>query len=116
MKDGVFYVMPSYGNALIRYKAQKGCQGRDARDAEIAIREIGQKFRQHRESQPDLARGLLRYMLSKHFAIADTTMVMNCAEIVDNQYRAVKRLLRYVDLPDFRKWLEDAMKAASDSQ
>ena len=55
-------------------------------------------------------------MLSKHFAIADTTMVMNCAEIADNQYRAVKRLLRYVDLPNFRKWLEDAMKAASDSQ
>ena len=82
---------------------------RDRKDAEGAIREILANYRKYRESLPDLATQILRASLDKHFQIADLALSIKCADVADDQYRIIKRLLRNVNMPAYQERLKAAM-------
>jgi len=100
-----------FTNALARYRTANRCMARDRKDAERIIRELTGAYRELRDSTPRVANEILRASLDNHFQIADVALAMKCPGVADDQYRAIKRILRSADLPAYRERLESAIAA-----
>ena len=97
-----------FTNALARFRAAGDCRNRGKIDAESVIREMISVYRKKRDTSPDFAIRVLRSAIDYHFQIADAAVAANCADVADNQYRTIKRLLRNVEFPDIQERLKAA--------
>jgi len=62
----------------------------------------------------DISPKLLEVSLDSYFQLAELAKTKNCPDLADSQFRALKRILKKVNLPKYQQKLETATSGYTD--